>query len=128
MSFACDCELEIQGGAEADRRTAARIILAADCVAEELGASEAEDSVRLRFSSVDGIPEDELASAAPQFPELSFALAYFSKDGEFFGYSRTGVSGQAGESEDFDDGTLEKVASQHSGDGIAFVRSFFGLR
>jgi hypothetical protein len=128
MAFNCDCELEIGGGTEADRRAAAGLVLAADCV-DEGGASRnaGASSILLRFTSVDGLPEDELAAIMPQFPELSLALVYFSRNGEFYGYARMGAGGEASESEDFDEGTLETVAADYDGDGIVFVRTVFGL-
>jgi hypothetical protein len=127
MSFSCDCELEITGGAEADRRAAARVVLAADCVEEGPAPREKPSALVFRFRSVDGLPEDELKSAAPQFPGLHFTLAYFSKDGEFYGYARMGAAGGEAESEDFDDSTLETLTSEYDGDGIDFVKAVYGL-
>jgi hypothetical protein len=128
MSFTCDCELQIDGGGAADRRAAADIVLAAECVRDG-GATRREtaDSLAVRFPSEDGLPEDELAAAAPQFPGLSFTLVYFSRDGEFYGYARASEKGEADESEDLDESALETLGSKYGGNGIAFVRAAFGL-
>jgi len=128
MSFTCDCMLEIMGGNAVDRQAAAGLILAADCV-DESGAKrhEGSSSLDLRFESVDGLPEDELAAIAPHFPELALALVYFSRDGEFYGYTRSGAAGSAAESEDLDAGALESLAAEYDGDGIALARAAFGL-
>jgi hypothetical protein len=128
MSFTCDCVLEIGGGNAADRRAAASLILAAECI-DESGAArhEGSSSLDLRFKSLDGLPEDELAAIAPHFPELVLALVYFSRDGEFCGYARSGAAGEAAESEDLDAGALETLDSDYDGDGIAFARAAFGL-
>jgi hypothetical protein len=128
VAFTCVNEIEIEGGSEEERRKAAKLILAADS-ADEDSASRAEGgaSLTLRFESVDGLPEGELASLAAQFPGFSFTLAYFSLDGEFFGYAKAGAGGEAAESEDFDEGTRDAVGRRHDGDGIAFVRARFGL-
>jgi hypothetical protein len=128
MSFTCDCELTIKGGTPEDRRAAAAVVFAADCVEHgETARRERADSLLLRFASVDGLPEDELAVAAPQFPGLGFILVYFSKDGEFHGYARAGTEGDKAESEDLDEAALEKLASVHDGDGIALARAAYGL-
>jgi hypothetical protein len=129
MAFTCVNEIGIEGGSEAERRRAAELILAADS-ADEDSASRDEGGafLALRFESVDGLPESELASLASGFPGLSFTMLYFSIDGEFFGYSKAGACGEAAESEDFDEDTRDAVGKRYDGDGIAFVRARFGLR
>jgi hypothetical protein len=128
MAFTCVNEIEIDGGSEDERRRASDLILAADSADEDSASREERDLVlTLRFGSADGLPEEELASLAAQFPGLSFTLAYFSLDGEFFGYARAGAGGEAAESEDFDELTRDAVGRRHDGDGIAFVRERFGL-
>jgi hypothetical protein len=128
MSFSCDCELLIEGGSPEDRRAAARLVLAADCVEDGGGAPREEPtSLSARFASADGLPEDELAAAAPQFPGLGFTLAYFSRDGEFYGYAKAGTAGDEAESADFDERTLEALASTYFGDWIALIRAAFDL-
>jgi hypothetical protein len=137
MGFSCDCELEVDGGAEEERRKAAAIVLASDSVDED-SASQRETArmpsgpagptrLVMRFRSADGIPEGELAPIAELFPGLSLTLAYFSLDGEFFGYARSGAAGEAAESEDFAEDTRETVGRRHDGDGIAFVRERYAL-
>ena len=137
MTFTCDCEIEISGGTEEDRQKAAALLLAVDSVDENsVSRREAAQKERgnsgsrtlvLRFESVDGLPEDELVSIAPQFPDLSLTLIYFSLDGEFFGYARAGAVGPAAESEDFAEDTRDIVGRRHEGDGIAFVRQAYSL-
>jgi hypothetical protein len=129
MAFTCVNEARIEGGSEEERRRAATLVLAADS-ADEDSASRKEDesSLTLRFESVDGLPEAELTSLAEQFPGLSFTMIYFSLDGEFFGYSRSGAGGEGAESEDFDEDTREAAGKRYDGDGIAFVRARYGLR
>jgi hypothetical protein len=129
MAFVCLNEIEILGGASPERAKAAELILAFASV-DELSLSrreEGEGFLRLRVESEDGLPEEELAALAPQFPELSFTLVYFSLDGEFYGYARRGAAGEAAESADFDEGTRDLVGRGHEGDGIAFVRSSYRL-
>jgi|GEM_PF-3509714 len=128
MSFTCDCELEVAGGEPEDRSAAARIVLAADCVEEGDEALRTVDgAIAARFSCADGLPENELVSVAAQFPGLALTLAYFSRDGEFYGYAQALPGGESAESADFDDRTFESLTSEYSGDGIAFVRASFGL-
>ena len=55
-------------------------------------------------------------------------MLYFSIDGEFFGYSRSGAGGEGAESEDFGEDTRETVGRRFDGNGIAFVRERYGLR
>lgn len=128
MAFTCIDDIEIRGGAEDERRKAAAIILAAECVDED-SASRAErpDRLVLRLESVDGLPEDELAELAAQFPGLSFTLAYISLDGEFYGYTKVGPEGAGAESEDFADDTRDLIGRRHDGDVIAFVKATYGL-
>jgi hypothetical protein len=128
MGFTSDNEISIVGGSEVERRRAALLFLAPDCVDEDsLSQGERPDALVLRFDSVDGLPEADLAFIAAQFPELSFALAYFSKDGEFFGYARAGAGGEAAESDDLDEALWEEVGRRHNGDGIAFVKEQYSL-
>jgi hypothetical protein len=144
MAFTCVNELEISGGSEEERRAASALVLAAESADEGTamlretepaasGASgQAAPLLVLRFQSVDGLPEEELAAMAPQFPALSFTLAYFSLDGEFFGYAKTGAGDSgpgaaAAESADFADDTRDIVGRRHDGDGIAFVKETYGL-
>jgi hypothetical protein len=133
MGFTCINEIEISGLAEEDRRAAAKLLLAAD-YANDAAASlqdsqraAAEPSLVLRFESADGLPEEEIATVAAQFPGLSIALAYFSLDGEFYGYARAGSSGVGAESEDFEEDTREVVGRRYDGNAIAFVKARFGL-
>ena len=129
--FVCENEIEIIGGTEAERGRAAGLILVLDCVDEDSSTSSESAgpaaSLVLRFKSVDGLPEEELVALAPQFPELSFTLVYFSLDGEFFGYARSGAGGQAAESDDLDEAARELVGRRHDGDGLAFVRARYSL-
>jgi hypothetical protein len=128
MGFTCDDEFEIRGGSAEDRRAAAALIIALDCVDEDsVSRAERDEALVLRLKSVDGLPENELMALAPQFPALSFTLVYFSLDGEFFGYARAGASGEGGDSEDFAEDTRDQVARRYDGDRIAFVRASFGL-
>ena len=128
MTFTSLNEIELRGGTVEERRAAATLILAADS-ADEDGASreEADGSLIIRFKSVDGLPEEDLRSIAPQFPALSFTLVYFSLDGEFYGHSRTGAAGEAAESADLTDDNRAAVGRRHDGDGIAFVRACYDL-
>ncbi len=130
MGFTCMNEIEIRGGTEAERGAAASLILAVETVDEESASREERaSSLDLRFESVDGLPEDEVAAIAPQFPSLSFTLVYYSLDGEFYGYARSGAGGEAAaESEDFGEGTRDEIGRRHDGDGLAFVRAAYGLR
>jgi hypothetical protein len=128
MAFSCVNEVGIEGGSAEERRKAAELILAADS-ADEDSASRAEGGagLTLRFESRDGLPEDQLSSLAAQFPGLSFAMLYFSLDGEFFGYAKAGAGGEAAESEDLDEEARDAVGRRNDGDGIAFVRERYGL-
>ncbi|MGA2547097.1 MAG: AraC family transcriptional regulator [Rectinemataceae bacterium] len=136
MVFTCVDEIEISGGSEEERRRAAALILAAESVDEgrasrretlQARGAQPRPSLLLRLESVDGLPEEEIQALAPQFPDLSFTLVYFSLDGEFFGYAKVGAAGGAAESEDFAEDTREIVGRRHDGDGIAFVRAAFSL-
>jgi hypothetical protein len=128
MSFTCENEIVISGGTEEERVAATRLLLAADSIDEDSVSSEdGEATMVLRCESVDGLPESEARSLAVQFPELSFLMAYFSKDGEFYGYARAGKAGEAAESADFEEGTLEEVGRRYGGDGLAFVRDLYSL-
>jgi hypothetical protein len=136
MGFTCISELEISGGTESDRRAAAALVLASDSVDEDSASREERaSSLVLRFESVDGLPEEELVTIAPQFSELSFLLVYFSRDGEFYGYARRGarVEGaesaalEEAESADLEEADLESIGRRHDGDGIAFAKERFGL-
>ena len=128
MTFTSLNEIELRGGTVEERRAAATLILAADS-ADEDGASreEADGSLILRFQTVDGLPEEDLRSIAPQFPALSFTLVYFSLDGEFYGHSKAGAAGEAAESADLTNDDREAVGRRHDGDGIAFVRACYDL-
>ena len=64
---------------------------------------------------------------APQFPGLAFTLAYFSLDGEFYGYAKAGTEGSAAESSDFAEDTRDIVGRRYDGDRIAFVRAVYSL-
>jgi hypothetical protein len=136
MAFTCINEIEISGGGEKERGAAAALVLATESADEDSASrAEAESRLVLRFESVDGLPEEELASIAPQFPGLSFTLVYFSLDGEFFGYARAGElwpDGALGpsaeaESADLDDDARDMVGRRHDGDGIAFVKERYDL-
>jgi hypothetical protein len=128
MAFTCDNEIEIDGGDAAERRAAANLVLASESVDEDSARRvESGGSLILRATSVDGLPEEELASLAIQFPGLSLTLVYFSKDGEFYGYAKAGPEESAAESDDFDEDTLDLVGRRHDGDGIAFARSRYSL-
>jgi hypothetical protein len=136
MAFTCVDEIEISGGSEEERRRAAALILSAESVDEDsvsqrealqTGGTQPRPSLLLRLESVDGLPEEEIQALAPQFPDLSFTLVYFSLDGEFFGYAKVGAAGVEAESEDFAEDTREIVGRRHDGDGIAFARAAFPL-
>jgi hypothetical protein len=128
MTFSCHNEIEIAGGTPDDRRASAALVLAADSVDEGSSSlTELPSSIILRFDSVDGLPEEELESLAPQFPALSYTLVYFSQDGEFYGYARAGTKGSASESADFVEDTRDSVAGRYSGDFIAFVKATYAL-
>ena len=128
MAFTCINEIEIEGGTDEERGRAASIVLVSDSVDEDSSSRDVRgQTIVLRFQSIDDLPEGELASIAAEFPGLAFTLLYFSLDGEFFGYTRTGAKGEAAESEDFDDATRDTVGHRHDGDGIAFVRERYGL-
>jgi hypothetical protein len=128
MAFVCLNEIEIQGGTVEERRRAAALVLAIDCVNEGAASQrETEARLSLRLESVDGLPEEELSSLASQFPDLSFTLVYFSLDGEFFGYARMGAAGEAAESADFSEDTRDIVGRRYDGDGLAFVRASYSL-
>jgi hypothetical protein len=128
MAFTCRNEIEILGGTEAERGKAADLVLAADCVDEDSAERGGTGSrLSLRLDSQDGLPEEELASIAAQFPGLSFTLVYFSLDGEFFGYAKLGASGGAAESADFAEDTRELVGRRYDGDGLAFVRANYAI-
>ena len=127
MGFTCEIEVEVEGGAEAERRGAARLMLAAESADEDGAAqTEAGSTLRLRFKSVDGLPESELSSLAAEFPGLAFTMRYLSLDGEFYGYAKAGAGGEAAESEDFGEGTREELGRRFDGDGIAFVKDRYG--
>jgi hypothetical protein len=128
MAFTCENEIEIVGGAAEERERAASLVLALECV-DEGSASRADSpgALTLRFGSSDGLPEGELPSIAAQFPGMAFTLAYFSLDGEFYGYARAGEGGEAAESEDLDEAAREAVGARHEGDVIAFVRERYAL-
>jgi hypothetical protein len=128
MGFTCENAIVIRGGAEAERRAAASLLLAADSIDEDsVSRMDLPSELSLRCASVDGLPEEDISALALQFPSLSFELLYFSKDGEFYGYARRGSGGEAAESADFDEKTLDEVGRRHDGDGIAFARAAFGL-
>jgi hypothetical protein len=128
MGFTCLNEIEIACGSEEERRRTADLVLAFDSVDEDSSSREERGQIIvLRFESVDDLPEDELALLAAQFPDLSFTLVYFSLDGEFFGYAKTGASGTAADSEDFAEDTRDIVGRRYDGDGIAFVRARYSF-
>lgn len=129
MGFVCENEIEIEGCAEAERRKAASMLSALDIIDEEsLSEEERPGCLELRFQSVDGLPEEEAMALAAQFPGLAVRLAYFSKDGEFYGFSRSGPEGDSAESADLEAADLDDIGKRHNGDGIAFVREKYGLR
>ncbi len=128
MGFTSTNGIEIRGGFASDRRRAAEILLAAESAHEDgVSERETESSLYLRYDSSDDLPEGQMAELAAQFPELSFELAYFSLDGEFYGYAKCGAEGEAAESEDFEEDTRDLVARRHDGDRLAFVRARFSL-
>ncbi|MDP3178252.1 MAG: hypothetical protein Q8M76_10135, partial [Spirochaetaceae bacterium] len=87
MGFTCDNELRVRGGSAQDRRKALSLALAEECVTEE-GATLAErvagheGIAAARFQTRDGLIEAVLQDLARAFPDLGFALAYLSLDGE----------------------------------------------
>ena len=130
MGFTCDNELEISGGSDEERRGAAALALALDSIDEDgLYRGERDASIALRFRSVDALPEEGIAAIAGRFPALSFTLVYYSRDGGFFGYAKTGASGEASESEDIveDPEAIAAVLGRFGGDGIAFARDRYSL-
>jgi hypothetical protein len=128
MGFVCENEIALKGGTETDRKKSAEILSALDIVDEGTLVREEKPSVLvLRFASVDGLPEEEAMGLAAEFPGLGVSLVYFSKDGEFFGFSRSGPDGDAAESADLEPKDLDEVGMKHDGDGIAFVKERFGL-
>lgn len=130
MGFICENKVEIRGGEEVDRRKAAMIVTALDIVDDgSLSQEEKADALELRFQSVDGLPEEEAMALVEQFPGIAVSLVYFSKDGEFFGYARSGSGGSdcAADSADLEAKDLDEVGKNFNGDGISFVRQRFGL-
>ena len=112
MGFACSNELEIGSGSPEERRRAAQLVPSLEAVDESsLAASERGELNVLRFSSEDGIPEEGVIAIAAQFPELTFLLVYYSRDGGFYGYLRTGPGGTDSGSED-----IEAQSSAEDGD------------
>jgi hypothetical protein len=131
MAFACENEIEIRGGEADDRRKAADLLFVLDIVDESSKSQrESPDALELRFQSVDGLPEEEAMALVEQFPALDVTLVYFSKDGEFFGYARSGPGGSdcAADSADLGEKDLDELGRSFNGDGIAFVRERFGLK
>lgn len=129
MGFTCENEIEIKGGTPKDREAAALLILAAESIDEgSAKRSEGPESLVLRCLSADGIPEEETVNLAGQFPGLSLSIVYFSKDGEFYGFARTGSGGDAAESSDLEAADLDEVGKAHGGDGISFVKARFSLK
>jgi hypothetical protein len=128
VAFTSLNEIEIVGGTAEGRRAAAALFLASDSADEDSAAREDRSSfLVVRFESVDGLPEEDLQALAPQFPDLSFTLVYFSQDGEFYGYAKAGAEGSAAESDDFAEDASDTVARRHDGDRIAFVRELYSL-
>jgi hypothetical protein len=128
MGFTCQNEAELAGGSAEERRKAAALLLAVDCVDEDTAyRKESELSLLVGFDSRDGLPEEELSSIAGQFPSLSLVLVYFSLDGEFYGYARSGGGKEEAESEDFAEGTREEIAARYEGDTLGFVRGRYSL-
>jgi hypothetical protein len=130
MGFVCENEIVIRGGEESDRRKAAALLFVLDIVDENSQSQEERpDALELRFRSVDGLPEEEAMALVEQFPGIAVSLVYFSKDGEFFGYARSGAGGAdcAADSADLEEKDLDELGRSFNGDGIAFVRERFGL-
>jgi hypothetical protein len=127
MGFSCENEIVISGGTGEERGRAASLLLAAETIDEDsVSRKGLPEALVLRCESVDGLPEEEVLALSAQFPELDVLIVYFSKDGEFYGYTRSGPA-SAAESADFEEGTLDEVGRRHDGDGIAFVRERYGL-
>jgi hypothetical protein len=137
MGFSCVNELEIRGGSAEERRSAAALATALDSVDDSSPSrEEAPERLVLRFESVDGLPEEGVAAIAAQFPELSFTLVYYSREGGFYGCSRTGPEGSEAMSEDLEAEAGEggqgaygapELFERYGGDGIAFARERLGL-
>jgi hypothetical protein len=131
MGFVCENEIEIRGGEDSDRRKAAALLLALDIVDDDSQSlKERPDVLELRFQSIDGLPEEEAMALVEQFPGVAVSLVYFSKDGEFFGYARSGAGSSdcAADSADLDEKDLDELGRSFNGDGIAFVRERFGVK
>jgi hypothetical protein len=130
MGFVCENEIVIRGGEENDRRKAADLLFVLDIVDEGSKSQEEKpDALKLCFKSVDGLPEEEAMALVEQFPGIAVSLVYFSKDGEFFGYARSGAGGDdcAADSADLEGKDLDELGRNFNGDSIAFVRGRFGL-
>ena len=130
MGFVCENEIVIRGGEESNRRKAAALLFVLDIVDEDSQSQEERsDALKLRFRSIDGLPEEEAMALVEQFPGIAVSLVYFSKDGEFFGYARSGAGGDdcAADSADLEEKDLDELGRSFNGDSIAFVRERFGL-
>jgi hypothetical protein len=138
MGFACQNELEIGGASDEERRRASQLVPSLEAVDESSVANaERGELTVLRFSSEDDVPEEGVAAIAAQFPELSFLLVYYSRDGGFYGYLRIGPGGMDSGSEDIEDQSfgpsrdggyeMPELIERFGGDGIAFARERFGL-
>jgi hypothetical protein len=131
MGFVCENEIVIRGGEESNRRKAAALLFVLDIVDEDSQSQEERsDALKLRFRSIDGLPEEEAMALVEQFPGIAVSLVYFSKDGEFFGYARSGAGGDdcAADSADLEEKDLDELGRSFNGDSIAFVRERFGLK
>ena len=129
MPFSCSNEVLVSGGDPADRRRALAMLAAADWGLEPVAAEDAEAvsglTDRLRFGSLDAIPEDEIRNIAPQFPDLDFLLLYLSIDGEFFGFLRIRGTDAVEESADFPDGDGPEIERIEEAQPLGQVRRFY---
>jgi hypothetical protein len=127
MVFTALNEVRIAGGEAAERRAALRLLVAHEWGCEppdEAEAQELEDGgLRIRFASLDSLPEEELRGLALDFPELLLELVYVSVDGEFLG----SLSGKAGElreeSLDFEEGEGASLEKKTEDELLAWARS-----
>ncbi len=129
MAFTSSNEITISGGSESDRRQAFAMLLAADWGLEPATEDDIETleggALRLRFDSLDALPEDEIRNIAPQFPDLDFLLLYLSLDGEFFGFLRARGAESAEESADFPEGELERIEKSEEAAPLSYVRRHY---
>jgi len=130
MGFTCDNELRVRGGSAEDRRKALSLALAEDCVTEE-GATISERPAggegiaAARFQTRDGLLETVLMDLARAFPDLGFALAYLSLDGEFMGAFAAEGEKAASDSADLDEGDRATIDRLHGLDPVGYARERF---